>query len=137
MAVTNAITDLIKSIGELLSSVFGAAYSIVHSFVSGIVSLFAGFFNFVADLAKGVVDLTGGVGKFVAGKFSPFLFRFSSFMAPKESRNKNPTNRPGNAVFIAVVAAAGYAYMRFVQQPQQQGRKPAIANGVGAGKKRN
>jgi hypothetical protein len=69
MAVTNAITDLIKSIGELLSSVFGAAYAIVHSFISGALSLFAGFFAFVSDLAKGVVDLTGGVGKFVAGKF--------------------------------------------------------------------
>jgi phage-related protein len=69
MAVTNAITDLIQSIGELLSSVFGAAYAIVHSFISGVLGLFAGFFAFVGDLAKGVVDLTGGVGKFVAGRF--------------------------------------------------------------------
>jgi phage-related protein len=73
MAVTNAITDLIKSVGELLSSVFGAAYAIVHSFISGVVGLFAGFFALVADLAKGMVDLTGGVGKFVAGRF--FFFR--------------------------------------------------------------
>jgi len=109
MAVTNAITDLIKSVGELLSSVFGAAYAIIHSFVSGLFNLFAGFFAFVGDLGKGVFDLAGGVGKFVAG----------------------------NAVIIAVLAAASYAYVRFIQQPQQQGRKPAVTNGAGAGKKTN
>jgi hypothetical protein len=122
MAVTNAITDLIKSIGELLSSVFGAAYAIVHSFINGALGLFAGFFAFVSDLAKGVVDLTGGVGKFVAGKFGFMPARIGA-------------NRPGNAVFLAVVAAAGYAYMRFVRP--QQARKPAMTNGVGAGKKTN
>jgi phage-related protein len=123
MAVTNAITDLIQSIGELLSSVFGAAYAIVHSFISGVLGLFAGFFAFVGDLAKGVVDLTGGVGKFVAGRFF-----FSC-------QPRSTLTDPGNAVFLAVVAAAGYAYMRFVRP--QQARKPAVTNGVGAGKKAN
>jgi hypothetical protein len=42
-----------------------------------------------------------------------------------------------NAAVLAVLAAVGYAYMRFVQQPQQQGRKPAVLNGAGAGKKTN
>ncbi|KAH6635782.1 hypothetical protein F5144DRAFT_600573 [Chaetomium tenue] len=105
MAVTSAITDLVKSVGELLSSVFNAAYAIVHSFVSGILGLFAGFFAFVGDLGQGVFDLAGGVGKFVAG----------------------------NAAILAVLAAAYYAYVRFVQQPQQ-GRKPAVTNGAGAKK---
>lgn len=105
MAVTSAVTDLIKSIGELLSSVFGAAYAIIHSFVSGVFSLLAGFFAFIGDIGQGVFDLAGGVGKFVAG----------------------------NAAIIAVLAAAGYAYVRFVQQPQQ-GRKPAVTNGAGVKK---
>ncbi|KAK4041351.1 hypothetical protein C8A01DRAFT_14909 [Parachaetomium inaequale] len=109
MAVTSAITDLVKSAGELLSSVLGAAYAIVHSFISGLLGLFAGFFAFVGDVGKGVLDLAGGVGKFVAA----------------------------NAAILAVIAAAGYAYVRFVQQPQQQGRKPAVVNGAGAGKKTN
>ncbi|KAL2170725.1 hypothetical protein VTG60DRAFT_4473 [Thermothelomyces hinnuleus] len=109
MAVTNAMTDLVKSVGELLSSVSDAAYAIVHSFVSGIVNLFAGLYAFLGDLGKGVVDLAGGVGKFVAG----------------------------NAVIIAVLAAAVFAYIRFVRTPQAQGRKPAVTNEVGAGKKTN
>ncbi|KAK4150868.1 hypothetical protein C8A00DRAFT_17659 [Chaetomidium leptoderma] len=109
MAVTNAVTDLAQSVAELLSSVVNAAYAIVHSFVSGIVGLLAGFFAFFGDLGKGVLDLAGGVGKFVTG----------------------------NAVILAVIGAAIYAYMRFVQQPQQQGRKPAVVNGAGAGKKTN
>ncbi|KAK4097615.1 hypothetical protein N658DRAFT_268801 [Parathielavia hyrcaniae] len=109
MAVTNAVTDLISSVAELISSIFGAAYSIVHSFITGVFGLFAGFFAMIGDLGKGVFDLVGGVGKFVAA----------------------------NAVVIAVVAAAGYAYVRFVQQPQPQGRKPIGVNGAGAGKKTN
>ena len=39
----------------------------------------------------------------------------------------------GNAAIIAVLAAAGYAYVRFVQQPQQA-RKPTVTNGAGAKK---
>jgi hypothetical protein len=38
----------------------------------------------------------------------------------------------GNIVVLGVVAAGGYAYLRFVQ-PQQQGRKPVV-NGAGAKK---
>jgi len=72
MAVTNAITDLFKSVYELLASVLGAAYTIVHSFINGVLGLFAGFFAFVGDIGKGVFDLVGGVGKFVAGTFAPF-----------------------------------------------------------------
>ncbi|KAL2127306.1 hypothetical protein VTI74DRAFT_10948 [Chaetomium olivicolor] len=102
MAITNAVTDLTKSVGELLSSVFDGAYTVVYSLVINVFNLFAGFFAFIGDLGKGVFDLVGGVGKFVAG----------------------------NAAILALVGAAGYAYMRFVQQRQQHGRKPA-ANGVG------
>lgn len=69
MAVTNAITDLVKSVYELLASILGAAYTIIHSFINGVLGLFAGFFAFVGDIGKGVFDLVGGVGKFIAGTF--------------------------------------------------------------------
>ena len=82
MAITSAVTDLVKSVGELLSSIFGAAYAIIHSFVSSIFNLVAGFLAFVGDLGKGVFDLAGGVGKFVAGTYmhsmpNTFLTPFS------------------------------------------------------------
>lgn len=149
MAVTSAVTDLIKSIGELLSSVFGAAYAIIHSFVSGVFSLLAGFFAFIGDIGQGVFDLAGGVGKFVAGMClsvsSPvrcFLlawrcgtpcFGTSSEIRIAEQYQLLTGTLLGNAAIIAVLAAAGYAYVRFVQQPQQ-GRKPAVTNGAGVKK---
>ncbi|KAH6624004.1 hypothetical protein B0J18DRAFT_427046 [Chaetomium sp. MPI-SDFR-AT-0129] len=108
MAITSAVSDLLSSIRELLASVFGTAYAVIHSFVASILGLFTGFFAFLGDLGKGVFDVAGGVGKFVAG----------------------------NAAIIAVLGAAYFAYGRFVKQPQQ-GRKPAVVNGAGAGKKTN
>jgi hypothetical protein len=152
MAITSAVTDLIKSVGELLSSVFHAAYAIIHSFVSGIFGLLAGFFAFVGDIGQGVFDLAGGVGKFVAGMcLSPLLsvqyfcwhqlalWNSMSVLGICLEIRMTEQNRLlintllGNAAIIAVLAAAGYAYVRFVQQPQQ-GRKPAVTNGAGAKK---
>ncbi len=69
MAITSALTDLLKSLAELFSSVLNAAYSIIHSSVAGILSLFTGFFAFVGDIAKGLIDLVGGFGKFVVGMY--------------------------------------------------------------------
>ncbi|GAB1319853.1 hypothetical protein MFIFM68171_10063 [Madurella fahalii] len=110
MAVTSAITDLVKSVAELLSSVFGTAYTIVHSFLSGLIGLFAGFFAFIGDLTKGVFDVVGGVGRFIAG----------------------------NIVILGILGAAGYAYVKFIQpQQQQQGSKPAAVNGGAQEKKTN
>lgn len=74
MAVTSAVADLIRSFTELLSSAFGAAYAVVHSFLAGLIGLFTGFFAFVGDLVKGAFDLVGGVGRFVAGKYW-YIFR--------------------------------------------------------------
>lgn len=74
MAITSAVTDLIKSVGELLSSFVHAIYSIIHTFVSGIVHLFGGVISFTGDIFQGVLDLLGGVGKFVAGMSILTLF---------------------------------------------------------------
>ncbi|KAK3985235.1 hypothetical protein QBC44DRAFT_335493 [Cladorrhinum sp. PSN332] len=94
MAITSAVSDLISSILELVSSFFGAAYTIAHSFVAGILGLFTGFFTFVGDIFQGVFDIVGGVGKFVAG----------------------------NIVFIGVIAALWYGYVQFVaKNPQARG----------------
>lgn len=158
MAVTNAITDLVKSVYELLASILGAAYTIIHSFINGVLGLFAGFFAFVGDIGKGVFDLVGGVGKFIAGAFrlphvpchlSGHAYAGASWaccMSHTENETKcaHGKNKPeranatiGNAVILAVIGAAGYAYIRFVQQPQQQqGRRPVTA-GTGGVKKTN
>lgn len=67
MAVTNAITDLIKSFYELLVSILGTAYSVVQKTVQSVFSFISGLFTLMGDIASGIVDVTGGVGKFVAG----------------------------------------------------------------------
>ncbi|KAL2257975.1 hypothetical protein VTK26DRAFT_8891 [Humicola hyalothermophila] len=110
MAISTAVTDLVKSLAELLSSALGAAYAIVHSLVAGFVGLLTGLFAFAGVLGRGVLDLVSGVGRFLTG----------------------------NIVILSIIGVAGYAYMRFARQPQQQqGRRPAAANTVGAGKKTN
>lgn len=82
MAVTTAVTDLFASIYELAASVVGAVYTVVHSFVMGIVHLFAGFIGFFADIFKGVFDLVGGVGKFVTGEYIPHYHHHHLSLSP-------------------------------------------------------
>ncbi|KAK3323029.1 hypothetical protein B0H66DRAFT_602444 [Apodospora peruviana] len=95
MAVTSAVSDLVKSFVELFSSLINGVYTIVHSFFAGIFHLFSGFIAFVGDIFQGVIDVLGGVGKFVAG----------------------------NIVMLGLIGAAGYAYVRYTAQGQIQGQK--------------
>ncbi|KAK4202144.1 hypothetical protein QBC40DRAFT_277037 [Triangularia verruculosa] len=106
MAITNAVTDLISSFLELFSSLFHAVFTIAHSFIAGILGLFNGFFIFIGDIFKGVFDVVGGVGRFLAG----------------------------NIVILGLIAAAGYAYVRFAGQQTGRSGRP-VANGVGKGLK--
>lgn len=130
MAITNAITDLISSFLELFSSLFHTVFAITNSFVSGILSLFNGFFIFIGDIFKGVFDVVGGVGRFLAGK-SPFL---SFPPAPICPVRKLTISYAGNIVILGIIAAAGYAYVRFAGQQTGRSGRP-VANGVGKGLK--
>ncbi|KAK3302769.1 uncharacterized protein B0T15DRAFT_314627 [Chaetomium strumarium] len=111
MGLANAVIDLVKSFGELLNSVVGTAYALVHSFVAGLWGLVAGVLAMFGDLGKGAIDFVEGVGRFVVG----------------------------NAALLGVAAAGFYAYKRFIAQPQAEGRRPAVAlnGGAGGGKKTN
>jgi len=102
MTITAAINDLFRSFYELFSFILGTAYNTVHSIVFAFVSLFTGFVGLIGDVLSGTVGVVNGVSKFVVG----------------------------NAVVIAVVAAAGFAYVRYTQQGKQ------VASSV-AGKKVN
>ncbi|KAM7200884.1 hypothetical protein V8F20_005126 [Naviculisporaceae sp. PSN 640] len=110
MAITSAVTDLVKSVGELLSSLVHAVYSIFHTFFSAVVHLFSGFIAFVSDIFQGVLDVVGGIGKFVAG----------------------------NIVMLGLIGAAGYAYVRYTAQGQIQGQKAReTIHAAGANAKKN
>ncbi|KAM7187528.1 hypothetical protein V8F33_011175 [Rhypophila sp. PSN 637] len=110
MAVTSAVTDLVKSVGELAASLFNAVYTIFETFFTGVFHLFTGFFAFVVDIFQGVLDVVGGIGKFVAG----------------------------NIVMLGLIGAAGYAYVRYTAQGQIQGQKAReTIHAAGANAKKN
>ncbi|KAH6874552.1 hypothetical protein B0T10DRAFT_610630 [Thelonectria olida] len=88
MALTIAIEDIFKSIYELLASIIGTAYQIIHSTVSAGFSFIAGLFNLLGDFASGMAKAAGGVGKFVAG----------------------------NIVLITIGALGAFAYVRYTAQ---------------------
>lgn len=68
MAITSAVSDLVNSFYEFLSSIVGAVYWVVHSIASAVVGLFTGLGRLVGDIVGGAVHVAGGVGKFVLGK---------------------------------------------------------------------
>ncbi|KXH69007.1 hypothetical protein CSAL01_11484 [Colletotrichum salicis] len=99
MAVSNAIQDLFSSIYELLSSIFNAFYHVLQTIFNTIIGFFTGLVNLITDVFQGAIDVVGGFGKFVLSNF----------------------------VIIGVIAAGGYAYVRYTSQGRQvaTGKKTA------------
>ncbi|KAH6684989.1 hypothetical protein F5X68DRAFT_233422 [Plectosphaerella plurivora] len=97
MSIINAIEDLFKSFYELIVSVFSTIYHLLLTFVNAIISFFNGIINVVVDVFSGAAEIVGGTAKFLLGNF----------------------------VVIGLIAAGGYAYLRYTEQ----GRR------VAAGKK--
>ncbi|UQC79292.1 uncharacterized protein CLUP02_04771 [Colletotrichum lupini] len=99
MAVSNAIQDLFSSIYELLSSIFNAFYHVLQTIFNTIIGFFTGLVNLITDVFQGAIDVVGGLGKFVLSNF----------------------------VIIGVIAAGGYAYVRYTSQGRQvaTGKKTA------------
>ncbi|KAK1774620.1 hypothetical protein QBC45DRAFT_424403 [Copromyces sp. CBS 386.78] len=97
MAISTALTSLLTSVTELIQSLFSGIYNIFHTIFSAFFGLFFGLFAFVGDLFKGVANTLGGVGSFVASNF----------------------------LIIALISAAGFAYVRYTSQGATQGQKAA------------
>ena len=117
MAITTAIEDLFKSFYELIATVFSTFYHVLQTFLNAIISFFTGIVNMVADIFSGAVDIVGGVGKFLLGKD---FFHHQRLVA-------TPLTITGNIVIIGVIAAGGYAYLRYTAQGRQvaAGKKTA------------
>ncbi|TDZ20740.1 hypothetical protein Cob_v006336 [Colletotrichum orbiculare MAFF 240422] len=99
IAFAKAFEDLFKSFYELIASIFSTFYHILQTFFQAIIGFFTGIVNLTADVFSGVIDVVGGVGRFVLG----------------------------NIVIIGIIAAAGYAYVRYTAQGRQvaAGKKTA------------
>jgi hypothetical protein len=89
MGLANAVIDLVKSFGELLNSVVGTAYALVHSFVAGVWGLVAGVLAMFGDLGKGAIDFVEGVGRFVVGTFTSFSLPLLVLVLDRLTGGKN------------------------------------------------
>lgn len=87
MSIGAAINDLVSSFYELFASVLGGIYNTIHALFAAVIGLFSGFINLIGDVFKGAVDVVGGLGKFLAS----------------------------NIVIVAIIAAGGYAFVRYNQ----------------------
>ncbi|KAL2161773.1 hypothetical protein VTH06DRAFT_7557 [Thermothelomyces fergusii] len=85
MAVTNAVSDLVQSVGELLSSVLGAAYAIVHSFLAGVFNIVAGFFAFLGGIGKFMTD-----NAVVIGVLAAAIFAYTRFFRAPQAAGRKP-----------------------------------------------
>ncbi|KHO01595.1 uncharacterized protein MAM_00596 [Metarhizium album ARSEF 1941] len=92
MALTSAVSDLFKSIYELLASVLSAIYAVVHAAFSTVRGVIAGILSLVQSTVHEALHLTGGVGKFVASNFAALVvggllvFAYLRFSATPSSR---------------------------------------------------
>lgn len=113
MSIGTAIGDLIHSVYELFSSILSGIYNTFHAIFAAFFGLFNGLFVLIGDVFKGAFDVVGGVGKFLISKY-----------IDARSAGQPHLTRPGNIVIVAIVAAAGFAYVRY---QQQQGRPVGAA----------
>jgi phage-related protein len=80
MSIGNAISDLVSSFVELISSILTGIYNTIHAIFAAVLGLFSGFINLIGDVTKGAVDVVGGLGKFLASKSArtPTTFRLAT-----------------------------------------------------------
>jgi hypothetical protein len=134
MAISSAINDFVSSIYELFASVLSGIYNIFHTVFAAVFGLFSGVINLFADVFKGAIDVVGGLGTFLASKLLwpispappappaspdirsplPYLWGALACVAKVQSADSRPYST-GNIVIVAIIAAGGYAFMRYNQ----------------------
>jgi len=68
-SIVNALTDLVKSLLEVVWSFFTTAGELVQKTFQFTLSFASGILNLVIDFFRGLVDLAGGLVSFILGKF--------------------------------------------------------------------
>lgn len=66
-SIVQSLSDLVKSIFELIGSFFQTAFNILRSAFEGIFNLFEGIISAILQLFRGAIQAVGGVGKFIIG----------------------------------------------------------------------
>lgn len=94
MAVTTAISDLFKSIYEVIASIVATVSHAFFAVFNLFANLVTSFVTFISDVLLGVLDIAEGLGKFVLG----------------------------NILLFALVAVGGFAFVRYQQQQKGQSK---------------
>lgn len=67
-SIVSSLTDLVKSLVEVVWSLFTTAGELAQKTVEFVLRFFTGALNLVIEFFKGLVDLAGGIAQFVLGE---------------------------------------------------------------------
>lgn len=70
-SILSSLTDLAKSLVEVVWSLFTTAGDLARETVAFVLRFFTGALNLVIEFFTGLVDLAGGIAQFVLGTY-PF-----------------------------------------------------------------
>ncbi|KAJ4299252.1 hypothetical protein N0V90_004496 [Kalmusia sp. IMI 367209] len=69
-SIVHSISDLFKSLVEVVWSLFTTAGELVQKTVEFVLRFFTGALNLIIEFFKGLVDLAGGIVQFVLGNIA-------------------------------------------------------------------
>lgn len=123
-SIVNALSDVVKSLVELVWSFFTTAGDLVQKTAQFALRFTTECLDLVVSFFRGLIDLAGGIVSFVIGKYGlvpsqpmgMFGVKFMFIVAD---------NATGNVLMLGVVAAAVFA---FLQYQRSQGRQVTVGN---------
>jgi hypothetical protein len=117
-SIVSSLTDLVKSLVEVVWSLFTTAGELVQKTIQFVLHLFTGAINLVVDFGKGIVDLAGGIVSFLLGKS---LHTHTQLLVDEKDAN----TLVGNVAVLAVLALGFFAFLQF---QRKQGNTVQVGN---------
>ena len=118
-SIISSLTDLAKSLVEVVWSLFTTAGDLVQKTIEFVLRFFTGALNLVIEFFKGLVDLAGGIVQFVLGK------RARPFLMLIEGMGVLTDVTVGNIAMLAILAVA---FFGFLQYQRNQGNTVKVGN---------
>lgn len=96
-SIIHSLTDLVKSMVEVVWSLFTTAGELVQKTVEFVLRFFSGALNLVIEFFKGLVDLAGGIVQFVLGNIAMLaVLALAFFGFLQYQRSQGNTVKVGN-----------------------------------------
>jgi hypothetical protein len=119
-SIVSSLSDLVKSMVEVVWSLFTTAGQLVEKTIQFVLHLFTSAINLVIEFGKGLVDLFGGIVSFLLGKSRHLPL-------PEPAYNTDNSNRNGVGN-LAILAVLGLAFFGFLQYQRRQGNTVQVGN---------